>query len=163
MKKWTERGLLGFIVQFYRRIQKKYYFNLFRRWSFENPSVIFEFRTNIFNYSPYVLLSVGNSVGNLMRSEMHLMHRPLKFAQSVGDFVGNLTCRQMTDELYSIGKSVGDCGISSTYFRTLCEIPMDGYPSVIVAFQVIIFELSVKCRRTVIVPCHVLSSPWWHE
>jgi hypothetical protein len=80
---------------------------------------------------------------------MHLMHRPLEFAQSVGDLVGNIIRRQIIDGLYSIGTFVGDCGISSDYFRTLCEMPMDLIPSVwtsvIVVFQVIIFELSVKC------------------
>jgi len=127
--------------------------------TFENPSVIFEFCTNIFNYPPYF----SQSVGKLTRSEMHLMHRPLEFAQSVGDFVGNIIHRQLTDGLYSVGKVVGDCGISSDYFWTLCEmstdkiplvLPTDNIPSVYasvsVAFQVIIFELSVKCRRTVV-------------
>jgi hypothetical protein len=47
---------------------------------------------------------------------MHLMHRLLKFAPSIGDFVNNLTHQQMTDELYSVGKSVGDCGISNNCF-----------------------------------------------
>jgi len=55
----------------------------------------------------------------MTRSEMHLMHNPLEFAQSVGNFIGNLST--------------------------------DLYPSVvmlvIVAFQVIIFKLSVKCQR----------------
>ena len=132
--------------------KKKYYFNLVRRWRFKNPSVIFEFRTNIFNYPPYFSLSVGNSVGKLTRSEMHLMHRLLEFAQSVGDFFGNIIRHQITDGLYSIGKFVGDCWISSDYFRTLCEMPTylipSAWTSVIVAFQVIIFELSVKFRRT---------------
>jgi len=45
----------------------------------------------------------------------------------------------------SVGIDVGDCGISSNYFQTLCEMPMDIYPSVrtsvIVAFQVFIFML----------------------
>jgi hypothetical protein len=152
MKKWTE----GADAVIYRAVLptdsptdiKKYYFNLFRRWRFKNPSVIFEFRTNIFNYPPYFSLSVGK----LTRSEMHLMHRPLEFAQSIGDLVGNFICRQMTDGLHSVGKFVGDCGISSDYFRTLCEMPMDLISSVctsvIVVFQVIIFKLSVKCRRT---------------
>jgi len=80
------------------------------------------------------------------------MHRPLKFAQSVGDLVDNIIDRQITDGLYSVGKFVGDCGISSDYFRTLCEMPTDLIPSVwtsvIVVFQVIIFELFVKCRQT---------------
>ena len=80
------------------------------------------------------------------------MHRPLKFAQSVGDLVDNIIHRQITDGLYSVGKFVGDCGISSDYFRTLCEMPTDLIPSVwtsvIVVFQVIIFKLSVKCRWT---------------
>jgi hypothetical protein len=91
------------------------------------------------------------SVGKLTQSEMHLMHRPLEFTQSVGDLVGNITRRQMTDSLNFIGKCVGDCGISSDYFRTLCEMPTDlipsVYTSVILVFQVIIFELSMKCRR----------------
>jgi hypothetical protein len=69
---------------------KKYYFKLFHRWSFENPSVNFEFRTIIFNYPPYFSQSVGNSVGNLTRSEMHLMHRLLEFAQFVDDFICNI-------------------------------------------------------------------------
>jgi len=80
------------------------------------------------------------------------VHRPLEFAQSVGDFVGNITRRQLTDGLYSVGKFVGDCGISSDYFQTLCEMPTEYDPSVWVsvigAFQVIIFELSVNCRWT---------------
>jgi hypothetical protein len=60
-----------------------------------------------------------------------------------------LTRRQHTDGLESIYKFVGDCGIYSNYFSTLCEMPTDGNPSaklsVIVAFAVIIFQLSVKC------------------
>jgi hypothetical protein len=80
---------------------------------------------------------------------MHLMHRSLEFAQSIGDLVGNITRRQMTDGLTSVGKCVGDYGISSDYFRTLCEMPTDLIPSVctsvILVFQVIIFELFVKC------------------
>jgi hypothetical protein len=50
-----------------------------------------------------------------------------------------------------IGIDVGDGGISSNYFSTLCEMPMYVCPSVwtsvMVAFDVIIFQLSVKCRR----------------
>jgi len=73
------------------------------------------------------------------------MHCPLEFTQFVGDFVGNIIRRQNTDSLYSVGKVVGDCDISSDYFRTLCEMPTDiissVWTSVIVAFQVIIFEL----------------------
>jgi hypothetical protein len=47
---------------------------------------------------------------------MHLMHRPLEFAQSIGDFVSNNTRWQHTDGLYAVEKVVGDCGISSNYF-----------------------------------------------
>jgi len=67
-----------------------YYFNLFRRWSVKNPSVIFEFRTKIFNDPPYFSWSVGNSVDKMTRSHMHIMHNPLEFAQSVGNFIGNI-------------------------------------------------------------------------
>jgi hypothetical protein len=67
-----------------------YYFNLFHRWSVKNPLVNFEFRTKSFNDPPYFLWSVGNSVGKMTRSEMHLMHNPLEFARSVGIFVGKL-------------------------------------------------------------------------
>jgi hypothetical protein len=67
-----------------------YYFNLFRRWSVKNPSVNFEFRTKIFNDPPYFSWSVGNSVGKMTRSEMHLMHNPLEFARSISKFVGKL-------------------------------------------------------------------------
>jgi len=67
-----------------------YYFNLFRRWSVKNPSVNFEFRTKNFNDPPYFSCSVGNSVGKMTRSEMHLMHNPLEFARSVSNFVGKL-------------------------------------------------------------------------
>jgi hypothetical protein len=63
-----------------------------------------------------------------------------------------LTRQQLTDGHLSVGMDIGDCGISSNYFQTLCEMPTDIYPSVwtsvIVVFQVIIFELSMKCRRT---------------
>jgi len=52
------------------------------------------------------------------------MHRPLEFAQSISDFVGNNTHRQHADGLYSAREVVGDCGISSDYFWTLCEMPM---------------------------------------
>jgi hypothetical protein len=59
-----------------------------------------------------------------------------------------LTRRQLTDGPISVGMDVGDGGISSNYFRTLCEIPTDlhlsVWMSVIVTFQVIIFKLSVK-------------------
>jgi hypothetical protein len=103
-----------------------YYFNLFRWWCVKNPSVNFEFRTKIFNDPPYFSWSVGNSVGKMTWSEAHLMHNHLKFALSVGNFIGKLTRRQLTDGFKFIGVSVGDR----------------------VAFQVIIFELSVKCRRT---------------
>jgi hypothetical protein len=116
-----------------------YYFNLFRRWSVKNTSVIFEFRTKSFNDPPYFSWSVGK-----MRSEKHLMHNPLEFAQSFDNFFGNLptdlypsvvtsvivafqviifelsvNCRRT----YSVGMDVGDCGISSNYFRTVCEMP----------------------------------------
>jgi len=67
-----------------------YYFNLFRRWGVKNPSVNFEFRTKFFNGPPYFSQSVGKSVGNLTRSEMHLMRNPLIFAQSVGNSVGKI-------------------------------------------------------------------------
>jgi hypothetical protein len=67
-----------------------YYFNLFHRWGVKNPSVNFEFRTKFFNDPPYFSWSVGKSVGNITRSEMHLMHNPLKFARSVGNFVGKI-------------------------------------------------------------------------
>ena len=80
---------------------------------------------------------VGNSVGKLTRSKMHLMHRPLEFAQSIGDLVGNITRRQMTDGLNSVGKCVGDCGISSDYFRTLCEMPTDLILSVCISVIVV--------------------------
>jgi len=63
-----------------------YYFNLFRRWGVKNPSVIFEFRTKFFNGAPYF----SNSVGKMTRLEMHLMHNPLIFAQSVGNCVGKI-------------------------------------------------------------------------
>jgi len=83
---------------------------------------------------------------------MHLMHRPLEFAHSVGDFVSNIIRQQFTYGLWSVGTFIGDCGISSDYFRTLYEMPTDLISSVwtlvIVAFQVTIFELSVKCRLT---------------
>jgi hypothetical protein len=49
-----------------------------------------------------------------------------------------VTCRQHTDRLEFIGMEVGDSGISSNYFSTLCEISMDVCPSVVVTFQVII-------------------------
>jgi hypothetical protein len=65
--------------------------------TFENPSVIFEFRTNNFNYPPYFSRSIDKSVGKITRSEMHLMQRPLEFAQSVSDFVGNIIRRQFTN------------------------------------------------------------------
>jgi hypothetical protein len=67
-----------------------YYFNLFRRWCVKNPSVNFEFRTKIFNDPPYFSWSVGNSVGNITRSEAHLMRNPLKFALFVGNVVGKI-------------------------------------------------------------------------
>jgi hypothetical protein len=106
--------------------------------TFENPFVIFEFRTNNFNDPPYFLRSVGKSVRKITRSEMHLMHRPLEFAHSIGDFIGNIIRRQFTDGLWSIGTFIGDCGISIDYFRILCEMPTDLIPSVwmsvIVAF-----------------------------
>jgi len=60
-----------------------YYFNLFRRY-------IFEFRTKIFNDPPYFSWSVGNFVGELMRSEMHLMHNLLEFARSVSNGIGKI-------------------------------------------------------------------------
>jgi hypothetical protein len=84
---------------------------------------------------------------------MHLMHRPLEFAQSVGDLVGNidpLTTYRRTEIHLNI---LGDCGISSNYFSTLYEMPTDFGSSkslsVIVAFPEIIFQLFVKCRQIV--------------
>jgi hypothetical protein len=67
-----------------------YYFNLLCRWSVKNPSVNFKFRTKSFNDPPYFSRSVGNSVGKMTRSEMHLMHNPLEFARSIGNFIGKL-------------------------------------------------------------------------
>ena len=91
-------------------------------------------------YPPYFSLSVGNSVGNsvgkLTRSDMHVMHCLLEFAQSVGDFFGNIIRRQITDGLYSIGKFVGDCCISSDYFQTLCEMPTNLILSVCTSLSV---------------------------
>ena len=55
-----------------------------------NPSVNFEFRTKIFNDPPYFSRSVGKSVGNMTRSEAHLMRNPLKFAQYVSNVVGKI-------------------------------------------------------------------------
>jgi hypothetical protein len=63
-----------------------YYFNLFRRWGVKNPSVNFEFRTKFFNDPP----EFSWFVGNMTRSEMHLMYNPLKFARSVRNFVGKI-------------------------------------------------------------------------
>ena len=155
-----------------------YYFNLFHWWGVKNPSVNFEFRTKIFNDPPYFSWSVGNSVDKMTWSEMHLMHNPLEFARSVGNiveldppttyqrtYIRRYWCRWLwhfkklfsnslwnADGYKSIGMRVDDYGISSNYFQTLCEILTDICPSVLtsvnVAFQVIIFELSVKCWRT---------------
>ena len=81
------------------------------------------------------------------------------------------TRRQITDEYIYVGEVVGDCGILRNYFRTLCEMhndvgdygishnyfrtlyemPTDIITSVsssmMVAFHVIISELSVRCQR----------------
>jgi len=59
-----------------------------------------------------------------------------------------LTRGQHIDELKSVCTFIGDYGISSNYFATLCEMQTDcgssESSSVIVAFPVIIFQLSVK-------------------
>jgi hypothetical protein len=147
-----------------------YYFNLFRRWSVKNPSVIFEFRTKIFNDPPNFSWSVGNFISQMTRSEMHLMHHPLEFAQSVGNFVGKIDPPTTYRRTYIRRYWRRDCGILSNYFQTLYEMPTDLYSlvltSVIVAFQVIIFELSVKCRRTYsvsidICDCGISSNYFW--
>jgi hypothetical protein len=53
-----------------------------------------------------------------------------------------VTRQQHTNGLECVSMDVGDSGISSNYFSTLCEIPMEVglsvWTSVIVAFQVII-------------------------
>jgi hypothetical protein len=100
VKKWWEekmnwrggRGTLkaNFTYGFTDGYKINYYFNLFRRWGVKNPSVNFEFRTKICNCPPYFSQSVGKSVGNLTRLEMHLMHNPLVFAQSVSNCVGKI-------------------------------------------------------------------------
>jgi len=100
VKNWGEekmnwrggRGNLNasFTDGFTDRYKINYYFNLFRWWGVKNPSVNFEFRTKFFNDPPYLSWSVGKSVGNMTRSEMHLMHYPLKFTRSVGNFVGKI-------------------------------------------------------------------------
>jgi len=51
------------------------------------------------------------------------MHNPLEFAQSVGNFVGKIDPLITYRRTYSVGMDVGDCGISSNYFRTLGEMP----------------------------------------
>jgi hypothetical protein len=82
----------------------------------------------------------------MTQSEKHLMHNPLEFVQSVGNFVGNLSTDLYPSVVtsvivafqvnifelsvkwrrtYSVGIDVGDCGISSNYFRTLCEMLTD--------------------------------------
>jgi len=96
VKNWGEekmnwrggRGNLNasFIDGFTDGYKINYYFNLFRRWGVKNSSVNFEFRSKFFNDPPYFSWSVGN----MMRSEMHLMHNPLKFAWSVGNFIGKI-------------------------------------------------------------------------
>jgi len=129
MKKWTE----GAVDRIYSAVLpttsptaiKKNYFKLFCRWSFENPSINFEFRTIVFNYPPYF----SPSVGILTRSEMYLMHRLLEFTQVVGDFVGNIDP-------------------PTTYRRTGIRLQIHRW--LWVAFVVIIFQLSMKCRRTVV-------------
>ena len=86
--RWNIYG--SFIDGFTNRYKINYYFNLFRWWIVKYPSVIFEFRTKIFNVPPYFSLSIASSVGKMMRSEMHLMHHPLEFAQFVGNFVSKI-------------------------------------------------------------------------
>jgi hypothetical protein len=51
------------------------------------------------------------------------MHNPLEFARSVGNGVGKID--PPINRLISVGIVVGDCGISSNYFRTLCEMLTD--------------------------------------
>jgi hypothetical protein len=147
MKKWTE----GADTAIYRAVLptdiKKYYFNLFRRWPFKNPSVIFEFRTNIFKYHLYFSLPIGNSVSKLTQSEMHLMHRPLEFAQSVGDFVCNID--PPTNDRRTLFRRSSRRWLwhfQVIFFRTICEMPTYCFPSVIMAFSSNYF-LSVKCQR----------------
>ena len=155
-KTWIEGAVAGTYMAILptdspTEIKNYFYFNLVRRWSIKKPSVIFEFRTKMFNYPPYFSRSVGNSVGKLTRSEMNLMHHPLKFTQSVGIFNGNI-------------------GPPTTYWRQLIrryshrwlwhfktDVNPSVWSSIIIIFQVIIFKLSVKCQRTWIHRyCH-----WW--
>jgi len=131
-----------------------------KRWKNELKGLSLGYKKNIIliyslgdvlNFTPTFLITLHIfRCPSVIPSKMHLMHRLLKFAPSIGDFVNNLTHQQMTDELYSVGKSVGDCGISNNCFWILCEMPTDFIPSVktlvIVAFQVIVSKLSVKCR-----------------
>jgi len=79
------------------------------------------------------------------------MHNPLKFGGPLVILSVKLTHRQLTDGFKFVGVAVGDR----------------------VAFQVIIFELSVKCRRTksvgvavgdvvafqIIISCHKIYHP----
>jgi hypothetical protein len=59
---------------------------------------------------------------------MHLIPGLLEFTLSVSDFVGDYELLTNPDEWMSVCKFIGDC----------------------VAFAVNIFQLSVKCRRTVV-------------
>jgi len=124
------RDLYGsFTDRFTDGYKINYYFNLFRRWSVKNPSVNFEFRTKIFNDPPFFWWSVGNSVDTMTRSDMNLMHNLWNSRSPSVIMSVKLTRRQITDELISVSMYVGDCGISSNYFRTLYEMPTDLYPS----------------------------------
>jgi hypothetical protein len=137
VKNWGEekmnwrggRGRLNanFTDEFTDVYKINYYFNLFRRWGVKNPTVNFEFRTKFFNGPPYF----SQSVGNLTWSEMHLMHNPLIFAQSVGNCFGKIDPPTTYRRLYIHRCCRRWCGgITSNYFQTLCEMPTDLYPSV---------------------------------
>jgi hypothetical protein len=131
---WTsgQLNLYGsFTDGFTDRYKINYYFNLFRRWCVKNPSVNFEFRNKIFNDPAYFSRFVGKSVGNMTRSEAHLMHNPLKFARSVGNFISKIDPPTTYRRIYicRCGRRWSG-GISSNYFRTFCEMPTDIWPSV---------------------------------
>jgi hypothetical protein len=123
MKKWTEGTVAGIYSAVLPTEKKKYYFKLFRRWSFENPSVNFEFCTIVFNYPPYF----SQSVGNLTQSEMHLMQRPLEFTQTVGDFVSNID--SPTQYQWTWIRRQSRWWWLWHFQGRYCEMPMDWNPS----------------------------------
>jgi hypothetical protein len=125
-----------------------YYFNLVRRWYVNNPSASL-------NFAPKFLMTlhIFRGPSAILRGQRRIKYATLWNSRSPSVMLSvKLNHRQLTDVFKFVGVAFGDLmafqviifELSVKHWRTN-SVGVSVYNWV--AFQVIIFELSVKCRR----------------